>query len=64
MIAVHLPPFESRYCQSNGSEGFFILYQHVKRRRLTPGGKNHSRQGTGFSPSSLIFLPPWRTSNV
>ncbi|WP_237387439.1 hypothetical protein [Xenorhabdus sp. Sc-CR9] len=25
MIAVHLPTFESRYCQSSGSEGFLFF---------------------------------------
>ncbi|WP_169923602.1 hypothetical protein [Xenorhabdus innexi] len=24
-IAVHLPPFESRYCQFSGSEGFLFF---------------------------------------
>ncbi|MEX0448115.1 hypothetical protein [Xenorhabdus sp. SGI246] len=32
----------------------YSLSERQQRICLTPGGKNHSRQGVGFSPSFLI----------
>ncbi|WP_175486067.1 hypothetical protein [Xenorhabdus japonica] len=32
----------------------YSLSERQQRIRLTPGGKSHSRQGRGFSPSFLI----------
>ncbi|CDL86236.1 hypothetical protein [Xenorhabdus cabanillasii] len=58
------PPLKADIVSPVAVKVFYSLSARQQRMRLTPGGKNHSRQGTGFSPSSLIFLPPWRTSNV
>ncbi|MBD2799443.1 hypothetical protein ABLB84_19935 [Xenorhabdus szentirmaii] len=58
------PPLEADIASSTAVKVFYSLSERQPRRRLTPGGKNHSRQGTRFSPSHRIFLPLWRASYV